>query len=66
MKSVLGAGPQPKEGARINLNIDLVPEDCYMMCKQLFILLKRHEKKEIIDDYLESQGVSFNLCEDNK
>lgn len=65
MGASLEASPQHQEGARINLNVDLAPGDCYMMCKQLFVRLKDHEKKEILDDYLRENGVSFNMCEEN-
>jgi len=62
--AVLEASPQYQEGARINLSVDLAPGDCYMMCKELFSKLKDHEKQIMIDDYLKSKGVSFNLCEE--
>lgn len=62
--AVLEASPQHQEGARINLSVDLAPGDCYMMCKELFSKLKAHEKQTMIDDYLKSKGVSFNLCEE--
>lgn len=55
-----------RDGARINLNVDLSPEDCFLMCKQLFMRLKDEEQKEIMDEYLKSKGVSFNLCEETK
>lgn len=53
-------------GAKINLTITLAPPDCYVMCKQLFQRLEDVEKKDIVDEYLRSKGVSFNLCEEVK
>lgn len=66
MGAELQAGPQHQEGARINLTVDLSPGDCFTMCKELFGRLKDHEKKGIMDEYLKSKGVSFNLCEEEK
>lgn len=53
-------------GAKINLTIDLAPPDCYVMCKQLFSRLEEVEKRDIVDEYLKSKGVSFNLCEETE
>ena len=65
-EKIIEVSPQHQEGARINLNIDLSPGDCLIMCQQLFERLKEYEKKDIIDSYLKSKGVSFNLCEERK
>jgi hypothetical protein len=47
MSNAIEVAPQHTEGAKINLTIDLAPEDCFIMCKQLFDKLKDDEKDEI-------------------
>ncbi len=50
-KKVLEVGNKHQEGARLNLTIDIAPEDCFLMCKELFSNLKEHEQKELIEEW---------------
>jgi len=51
MSNAIEVAPQHTEGAKINLTIDLAPEDCFIMCKQLFDKLKDDEKDEITKEH---------------
>jgi hypothetical protein len=42
------SGEENYPGAKINLIVDLTPEDCFTMCLQLFQRLSDEEKEEII------------------
>jgi len=48
---VIEVGGAHTDGAKINLTIDLAPEDCYVMCEQLFDKLKDNEKMSIVEGY---------------
>ncbi len=54
-KKVLEVNNKHQEGAKLNLTIDIAPEDCFLMCKELFNNLKDHEQKELIGDYLKER-----------
>ena len=47
MTNAIEVASKEVEGAKINLTIDLAPEDCYIMCGQLFDKLKNHQKMAI-------------------
>jgi len=61
MEKVIEVENKQSEGAKINLTIDLAPEDCYVMCKQLFDKLKIKEKDEIVNSYFEAKKVPRQL-----
>lgn len=50
MTEEVEASPQQKNGARLNLNVDVSPNDCYLMCKQLFMGLEKKQQQQMILD----------------
>jgi hypothetical protein len=46
--NIISGGGENSAGAKINLIVDLTPEDCFTMCLQLFQRLSDEEKEEII------------------
>lgn len=47
------------KGAKINLTVDISPEDCEVMCKQMFEKLNDIIKMQMIETYFESKGIKF-------
>jgi len=46
--SIISGKEDNSAGAKINLIVDLSPEDCFTMCLQLFQRLSNEEREEII------------------
>lgn len=54
------------KGAKFNLTVDVSPDDCEIMCKQLFDKLSDNIKMEMIETYFESKGIKFCPLEVNE
>jgi len=58
MENIVEVASQSDAGAKINLTVDLAPEDCFIMCAQLFERLTDDEKKKIIGNYIKERDSS--------